>query len=117
MTFVRVCLFPFLLLPGCLLALLLILLLVGGCGGPTQVDRDNGRVLVEVMTALTLKNARLLEASALRARDRHDAGQLADADYQAIESLIVKARDGDWMAAENDANVFRKRRPFVRPGQ
>ena len=63
MTFLRVCLFPALVLPGFLLALLLILLLAGGCGGPTQVDRDNGRVLVEVMTALTLKNARLLEAS------------------------------------------------------
>jgi hypothetical protein len=117
MTFLRACLIPFLVPPCFLLALLLILLLAGGCGGPTQVDRDNGRVLIEVMTALTLKNARLLEASAERARARHDAGQLADDDYRAMEAFIDKGRAGDWMAAENDAYAFRRRRPFVRPGQ
>jgi hypothetical protein len=117
MTFIRMCVLPALALPALLLAMLIVLLFAGGCGGPTAVDRDNGRVSVEIQTAITLKNARLLEASAVRARARHDAGQLADADYQAMEAIIEKGRSGDWPAAESDAYAFRKRRPFVRSGQ
>jgi hypothetical protein len=117
MTFIRVCLLPVLALPGVLLVLLVILLLAGGCGGPTEVDRDNGRVLAEIMTALTMKNSRLLEASANRAEARHDAGQYSDADYEEIRALVEKGRAGQWAVAENAAYAFRKRRPFVRPGQ
>ncbi len=108
---------PALVLPTVQLALLLFLLLAGGCSGPTEVDRDNGRVLLEIRTAITLKNARLLEASAGRTQARHEAGQLSDADYQAIAAFIDKGRAGDWAAAEFDADAFHKRRPFVRPGQ
>ena len=117
MTFVRLCILPALALPAVLLTLLIVLLLAGGCSRPTEVDRDNSRVLAEILTAITLKNSRLLEASAGRAEARHDAGQLADAEYQAIESFIDKGRTGDWAAAEADAYAFRKRHPFVRPGE
>ena len=117
MTFIRICVLPALALPGFLLAVLIVLFFAGGCGGPTEVDRDNGRVSIEIQTAITLKNPRLLEASAVRARARHDAGQLADAEYQTMEAFIDKARAGDWQAAEADAYAFRKRHPFVRGGQ
>ena len=117
MTFVRLCILPALALPGLLLAMLIVLLLAGGCRRPTAVDRDNSRVLTEILTAITLKNARLLEASAVRAQTRHDAGELGDAEYQGMEAFIDKARSGDWPAAEADAYAFRKRHPFVRPGE
>ena len=68
----------------------------------------------ELLTAITLRNARLLEDSVQRAEQRHDAGQLTDADYRAIEAIIDKASGGDWGAAESDAYVFRKHRPFVK---
>ncbi|HEX4141995.1 MAG TPA: hypothetical protein VHY91_00460 [Pirellulales bacterium] len=117
MTFVRWCVLPALVLPAFLLALLIVLLFAGGCGGPTEVDRDNGRVLVEIMTAITLKNPRLLEASSVRAQSRHEAGQLADAEYEAMQGCIEKGRSGDWPAAESEAYAFHKRHPFVRSGQ
>lgn len=117
MTLVRVCILPALALPAIVLAMLIALLLAGGCSRPTEVDRDNSRVLAEILTALTLKNSRLLEASADRAEARHDAGQLADAEFQAIQSFIDKGRAGDWAEAEADAYAFRKRHPFVRPGE
>ncbi|HTU26179.1 MAG TPA: hypothetical protein VMF30_12315 [Pirellulales bacterium] len=117
MTFVRTCLLPLLALPGLLFVwLVLLLLLAGGCGGPTEVDRDNGRVSIEIQTAVTLKNPRLLEASAARAKDRHDAGLLADADYDALRQIVEKARAGSWQDAEGEAAAFRRRRPFVPPG-
>jgi hypothetical protein len=91
-------------------------LLGPGCGGPTESDRDNRRVLEQILTAITLDNPRLLEDSAQRAAARHDAAQLADDDYRAMEAIVDKARRGNWREAEADAYVYRKRHPFVPSG-
>ena len=91
--------------------------LIAGCGGPTTVDRDNRRVVDEVLTAITLKNPRLLGAAQTRANVRHAAGQFTDDEYQAIEAIIAKGRAGDWQGAENDGYAFRKQHPFVNEGQ
>ncbi|HEV3257759.1 MAG TPA: hypothetical protein VG013_12815 [Gemmataceae bacterium] len=91
-------------------------LLASGCRGPTQEERDNRRGLDAILTAITMKNARLLEESAKRAKARHDAGQLTDEQYQGMEAFIKKARTGDWSGAEKDAYEFRKKHPFVTEG-
>jgi hypothetical protein len=117
MTLIRLCVLRACVRPRLLVAMPLMLLLAGGCSAPTEIDRDNARVVAEIMTALTLKNARLLEAGASRAEARHDAGQFSDDDYDQVTALVDKGRAGDWVAAETDAYAFRKRRPFVRPGQ
>jgi hypothetical protein len=96
---------------------LLFALMIPACSRPTAVDRENRRVLDEILTAITIKNARLLEESAKRAAARHAEGHLTNDDYQALAALIDKGRQGDWQAAEADTYAFRKRRPFVRPGQ
>lgn len=96
--------------------LLVLAVLASGCG-PTQSDRDNRRALDAILTAITIKNARLLEESAARAKVRHDAGQLTDKEYQGIEAFIDKARARDWSGAEKDAYEFRKKHPFVMEGQ
>jgi hypothetical protein len=96
---------------------LLLALLASGCGAPTEIDRDNRRVLDAILTAVTLKNPRLLEDDARRAKERYQAGQLSDGDYRALEAIISKARAGDWGGAETDGYAFRKRRPFVKEGQ
>jgi len=87
------------------------------CSGTTAVDRDNRRVLEEILTAITLKNPGLLEESAKRLKARHDAGQLTDEEYQELEAVLDKARGGDWQGAEADGYRFRKKRPFVAPGK
>jgi hypothetical protein len=85
-----------------------------GCGRAPDVDRDNRRVLEEILTAITLSNARLLEDSAKRARKRFEMRHLTDAEYSAMQSIVNKARGGDWGSAESDAYKFRKEHPFVK---
>jgi hypothetical protein len=92
-------------------------LLASSCGGPTGVERDNRRALDAILTAITIKNARLLEDDARRAKARYDAGHFRAEQYQALEAIIEKARAGDWSGAEADGYVFRKRHPFVKDGQ
>lgn len=98
-------------------SLLLIVALFGSaCHQPTAEDRDNRRLLEQILTAVTLTNSRLLEDAAKRNQQRHDAGQIADDDFQALEAVITKARAKDWSGAAAAAYAFRKARPFVRPG-
>jgi hypothetical protein len=92
-------------------------LLAAGCRGPTSEERDNRRVLDAILTAITIKNARLLEDNARRAKDRHDAGQLTDDEYEGIAAIIARARGGDWAGAEKDGYDFRKKHPFVIEGR
>jgi hypothetical protein len=96
---------------------LLLGLLATGCSAPSEVDRDNRRLLDAILTAITMKNSIWLEDDARLAETRHSAGQLADADYAPLVSIIEKARLGDWQAAENLGYQFRKERPFVREGE
>ncbi len=93
------------------------LLCGSACNRPTADDRDNRRLLDQVLTAITLKNARLLEESAQRATERHTQGLLADEHFQSIQAFIAKGRAGDWQTAEADAYAFRKRHPFVNAGE
>lgn len=88
-----------------------------GDRAPTQDERDNRRALDAILTAITLKNTRLLEESAKRAKARHDAHQLTDQQFQQIDAFIDKARKGDWPGAEKDGYTFRKAHPFVKEGR
>jgi hypothetical protein len=98
--------------------LLLLALPASGCRrAPTDVERENRRVLDTILTAITVKNARLLEDDARRAKARHDAGQLTDEEYEGLEGIINKARQGDWSGAEEDGYEFRKQHPFVTEGR
>src|ERR1700722_2832356 len=109
-------------LVGGLLALILcslvsLVLLALGQRDPTPQERDNARATGALLTAVAMKNPRLLEESAKLAKQRHDAGQLTDAQYQGMEAVINKARAGDWSGAEKDGYEFRKKYPFVKEGR
>lgn len=93
------------------------MLFVAGCGGPTAADRDNRRVIDEILTAMTLKNRNLLDAAAKRLAKRHEAGQFTDEQNATLEASIQKARSGNWDGALADGYEFRKEHPFVREGQ
>ena len=92
-------------------------LLAGGCSRPSEVDRDNRRVLDAILTAITMKNAEWLEEDATLAEKRHRAGQLGDAEHEELLSIIQTARSGSWKAAEQAGYEFRRRHPFVRDGE
>ena len=93
------------------------LMLLAGCHRPTQADRDNRRLVEQLLTALTLQNKNLLAEADERRKSRRSDGELAEDDSQALEATIEKARGGDWKGALNDAYAFRRRRPFVERGQ
>jgi hypothetical protein len=48
---------------------------------------------------------------------RHNAGHLTAAQFQDLQSVMQKARAGDWTGAEKDGYEFRSKHPFVREGQ
>jgi len=91
-------------------------LIVAGCSAPTEVDRDNRRLLDAILTAITMKNVEWLEEDAVLAEKRNSAGQLPDADYEELLLLIEKGRSGDWKTAEEQGYEFRKQHPYVREG-
>ncbi len=97
--------------------LLVLAVLTSGCRTPTQEERDNRRLVDAILTAITIKNARLVEDNARRLDRRHDAGQLTDEQYQGLRAVIQKARARDWAGAERAGYEFRKQHPFVREGQ
>jgi len=93
-------------------------LFVSGCQrAPTQDERENRRALDEILTAITIKNQRLLGESAARAKSRYDDGKFTSEEFQGIEALVGKAGAGDWSGAEKDGYEFRKKHPFVKEGQ
>jgi hypothetical protein len=98
-------------------AVLGIAVLASGCDGrPIPILRDNRRVLDAILTAITLKNARLLEEDAELAKTRLAAGQLTADEYAGMEAVIRKARAGDWAGAEREGYAFREKHPFIKEG-
>jgi hypothetical protein len=105
------------LLVGMVVILLVGLFIASRWRGPTEEDRNNRRALDAILTAITMKNSRLLEESGERAKARHDERQITDEQYQSIEAFIAKARSGNWSGAEKDGYEFRRKCPFVKEGQ
>lgn len=94
--------------------LLLVLLVLTGCGGPSEDERENRKAFEFLLTAVSLKNAKELENDARRIDERHAAGKLSDARHRELSEIIEKARAGDWGGAEERAYAFRERHPFFR---
>jgi hypothetical protein len=78
-----------------------------GCGGPGERDVGNARAFEALLTAVSLKNARELEADAARIDARHASGELSDGSHRVLGEIIARARAGDWAGAEKRAYEFR----------
>jgi hypothetical protein len=91
-------------------------LLMQGCRQPTEVDRDNRRLLDAIITALSMSNEKWLSEDEQLLQTRHAAGHITDDEFQQLEAVIGQARRGQWSGAEEAAYQFRKQRPFVREG-
>lgn len=104
-------------LGGSLVAVLALGVLAMAGRAPTMEERENRKAVDAMLTAITLKNSRLLEESAKRAQARRTAGQITEEQLQGMEAVINKARAKDWTGAEKDGYEFRKKHPFVKEGQ
>ena len=95
-------------------ALVLALLIVAGCGGPSTEERENRKSFEFLLTAVSMKNAKELEKDAKRIEERHTAGKLSDARHRDLQGIIERARAGDWGEAERLAYEFREAQPFFK---
>lgn len=92
--------------------MLLFALSLGGCGGVSESERDNRRLLEAILTAISLRNEKeLLQDERLLER-RRAAGQLSEESFQAIQQIVAKAKGHDWQRAENELYEYRKATPF-----
>ena len=95
-------------------AVLLCFLVLAGCGGPSDEERENRKTFEFLLTAVSLKNAKELEKDAKRIDDRHATGKLSDARHRDLQAIVEKARAGDWSEAERLAYAFRESQPFFK---
>ena len=93
---------------------LLCLLLLGGCGEPSEDERENRKSFEFLLTAVSLKNPKELEKDANRIAERHAAGKLSDARHRDLQAIVEKARAGNWGEAERMAYEFREAQPFFK---
>lgn len=73
-----------------------------GCGRATQFGADNHRLLASLQTAVSARRSDWLEAAAKVIAERQMSGQLNDEQSAELESIVAKARGGDWPGAESD---------------
>lgn len=90
------------------------LMVLAGCGGPSQDERENRKSFEFLLTAITLKNAGELERDVRLINDRHSAGSLSDDHHRELLEIVAQARSGDWGQAESRAYDWREKHPFFK---
>jgi len=80
--------------------LVLAAVLLAGCGSSPQLGTENYRLVESLRTAISSRRADWLDDNAKKITARHDAGQLDDAQFAALQAIVDDARSGDWEAAE-----------------
>lgn len=89
------------------LASLAIFAVVFGCGKP-QASPVNRQLIASLRTAVNTRNAEWLEKNAKILDERRAAGQTSDNEYRQFQSIIERARAGNWKAAEREVIAFQK---------
>ena len=69
------------------------------CSAP-RVAPDNLRLTASLRTAISTRQAEWLEQNVSAIEARKTAGEMSDAEYDAFQSIIAKAKAGEWEAAE-----------------
>ncbi len=91
-------------------------LFLPGCG-PTEHSEEelqNRKVFDAILTAVTMKNRKELDADAKLLESRRADGHVSEKNFQALQGMIAKARSGDWAGAERELYELRKAHPFLK---
>ena len=89
------------------LAIVSVAAAVTGCGRP-QAASDNRQLIASLRTAVNTRNTEWLDKNAEIVEERRQAGQMGDAEYEEFQSIIAKARAGEWEEAEREVIKFEK---------
>ena len=88
---------------------------IGGCSGePSTRELKNRQEFEALLSAISLRNPKELEADARRIEERKTLGELSNEGYNHLKAIIDKSRSGDWAGAETQAYEFRERRPYFK---
>jgi hypothetical protein len=74
---------------------------------PSAREVNNARAFEALLTAVSLRNAKELEADARRIDQRHTDGELSEGNYKELREIVERARARDWQGAEKRAYAFR----------
>ncbi len=88
------------------------MVLLLGCGKPSEVQRDNRRLMDAILTAVVICNSNELSKDKELLDARHRAGKLSKEAFSALNQAILTAESGDWKAAEQQLYKYREQSPF-----
>ncbi len=78
-----------------------------GCGRGPQVSSANREIVVSLATAVSTRQTKWLDSNAELIEKQRAEGKCSDAEYEAFQDIIAKARAGDWDAAQTAAYDLR----------
>lgn len=94
--------------------ILLMAALLAGCGYP-QAEPENLMQITKLRTALSARNEEWLRMNEEQIAQRHAANEMSQANFDAFQTIIGQARNGDWAGAERAVVDFqRAQRPPAR---
>ncbi|MDB5353441.1 MAG: hypothetical protein JWN86_4688 [Planctomycetota bacterium] len=92
----------------CLLALILMVLGLGGCGRPPSIgeDKDAFKAVDALYTAVSMREQKLLDQCDASLKSLHDSGKVPDNAFESLESITAEARAGKWETAQERLTKF-----------
>jgi hypothetical protein len=87
------------LVAGCLLVTFAFV----GCGSPTQISPSNRKLLQALQSAASAKQKEWLNDVETKVNEKHKKQEMSDAEFNAFQPIIKKAKAGDWKRANLDA--------------
>ena len=95
------------------LAIVVAIVGAGGCGQTPQLGNEQALAAADALwTSVTARNSELLESSAKRIEQLHDAAELPDDAFNSLTSVIALARSGKWDEARKSLkSLVRGQRP------
>jgi hypothetical protein len=88
---------------GNTLAVVLLALAVGGCGGPPQIggDERSFKAVDALYTAVSLRELKLVDQCEAELKGLHAAGSLGEDAAEALQSIIDEGKGGAWEDAQS----------------
>lgn len=84
-------------------AILASLFAISGCYRPTQISSANRKLLQALQTAASAKKTEWLLDVESKLAAKREKNELSDDEFKAFDSIIKRAKAGDWKQANLDA--------------